>query len=271
MSKAAVSLMADFEELSAVTGAITGVSKVVNTKRFLGELVKYAHSEMSKRFDLFMDLQYKDSHGAFHHVYEWNAPGGNDASRLWQHRLIGHGASRNATWTWKASKIPVPTPSDRRNNPNDPMSAVPLEEMKHWSENRYWFYWKAPVMESGQEVTIAPKNVKKLMFPTGDTSQPLAWTKSSAIQPGGEATTGSFTGAWASWWATEAPQVFDETIAPEVNREIDKSMKVKSRARWGKVGVNSITDHKKLMEQNARWAEANMLRFERRMRSRSNG
>lgn len=272
MARSGINLHADFSELSTTIGAVSGMSKAVSTKVFADDLVKYTHSIMADRFDLFVDMAAtgKGGHKRLHHVYEWGMQPGTAYSKLWRHKLLGAGGERNATWDWVASKKPIPTPTERASDPNDPMSLVPADELAYYSNRRYWFYWKAPVMELGQPVIILPVNAERLMFPTGRIDSPLVWTTDSVVyNPGGEDVAGSFTAIWASWWATEAPRAFDEVVEREFGREIQKAVRIKKRRSTATIGISAITNDRALQKAGEDWARTNIDRYRRSMALRA--
>lgn len=257
------------DELATATGAINGMAKSVSTKMYLADVVKYAHTRMSERFDDFVDMAYLNSHSTLHHVYEWRLNPKDPQAKLWKHVLVGHGANRHATWDWRASKMPILTPEERASDENDPMSTLSAEDVDSFSDRKYIFYWKAPVMEGSFPVTIRPVNVKRLMFPNTDGSGELAWATSVRVEnPGGRQTTGAFTTLWTTWWNTEAPRVFEETLAPEFERDAAESTRLQSRKRRGTVGITTVADYQRLMEMAEDWAEVNIDKYRRKYRTK---
>lgn len=270
MARAGINLQADFGELAVATGAVRGMAKKVRSDMFAADLVKYTHSVMADRFDMFLDGLGGGTDKSLHHVYEWNTPPGAPGAKLWTHKLIGHGGNRNATWDWRASKKPIPSIDDRAADTSDPMSLVPEDKLQHLSRERHWFHWKAPVMELGNPVLILPKNGRRIVYPTGDPSRPLAFSRGHTVQePGGRATTGSFTAKWVGWWSTEAPRVFEEVIAPEAESEIARSVRRAARPSSKTIGISSMVNYAKLMENGEDWAEYNIDRYQRNMRLRA--
>lgn len=252
-------VMADFSEAGAALGAVSGMAKVVRTDRYLADVVKMVHSGLSKDFDLYMDGLYALAPRRFHHVYEWGSHGG-PGGRLWKHTLMGGGANRNASWEWVASKKAIPSPQQRANNPDDPMSQLSQDEVAEFSKQRYYFYWKAPVMETGYPVYITPSYTKSIAFPIWDKGdgQTIAFSKGTTIEnPGGDEVQGAFTTAWTQWWAEEAPRRFEERIAPvvenDLSRDFDETVRRTSRRRKGSVGISAMTDFNRAFKISEEW------------------
>jgi hypothetical protein len=201
-----------------------GIATTMKSNYFVEDVVEMAHDMMASEFDLFMDVMYTKAPRMFHHVYEWNSLAGQEPGmgRLWQHTFNGSGHNRVASWSWLTSKKPVPTPMQRAQNDEDPMSQLSNEQIAKFSKRRYFFPMKAPVMEYNQSVYIAPTNGKVIVFPVWDELRPLRVSKGLSVRnPGGEETSGSFTTAWMGWWSTKAPDVFDDVVRTIVERDID--------------------------------------------------
>ena len=273
-TRSGISIQEDFTELAFLTGKAKGMAKKMSTNAYLSDLVLYTHGEMTRRFDQYMEVLYQTTAGRkqLHHVYEWRVD--SKAGQLWRHKLTGQGGQRSATWDWKASKANIPTPSEARGIEGHPMQTVPKDMFDEIIKNRGWtkryvFHWKAPVMESGQEAIIQPRVPGgKIMYPTGNPDEPVAWKTESQINPGGEETTGGFTRAWIAWWSTEAPRVFEDAIAPEVERNAVDSVRRGARKRQGTISVNAMTDYKTLMKHGEQWATYYIDRHQRQMRLR---
>jgi hypothetical protein len=264
-------IQADFSEAGAAAGAISGFAKAVKTDAYLSDVIKYAHGELSRDFDLFMDGLFEGNHKMYHHVYEWNSDVGGDGDggffRLWRHTLIGGGAQRSASWEWVASKKPIPTLQERRLNEDDPASQLDDEQIDKFAKRRYLFYWKAPVMELGLPVNIEPKYGEFLAFPIWslDGEDNIAFSRGlRSFEAGGEETTGAFTAAWAGWWATEAPQRFDEVVGKllerDLKRDTESGIRTGTRARKGKVSLKAMTDYDVAFNRAQDWTEATIIR-----------
>lgn len=275
MARSGIHLNGDFGELALKMGQVSGMSKKVTTKAFVDDLVKVTHAAMTEKFDQFVDMTYLNDSSTLHHVYEWGVPVGNPYARLWKHKLLGGGGDRNATWDWRASKRPIPTPAQRAGKAHDPMSGLSMEDLHKFSDRKYIFYWKAPVMESGMSAIVAPVNVDRVMFPAwtdgGGAELRFGSPESVVDSPGGEETTGSFTAIWSSWWSMEAPAAFDEEVGRPVERLIGDAVREKTRAGTATIGITAVTDIKALKDAGEDWArvniDRNMRKFGRKYQS----
>lgn len=230
-------------------GAIDGMAATVKTTQFTGPLLKHIHNVMADHFDEAADVIAATSKSNFHHVYEWGMTG-IGRGRLWKHTLSGSGNNRMAGFQWKASKVPIPSPKERSQNANDPISRLSDEDLAKLSSRRYFFYWKAPVMEYNQTVHIVGRNSPKkmLMIPTwtdqkvGKEDKPFVFARSATMPvPGGEATTGRFSGLWMTWWASEANSVFDREIRTALEKDLAESVTSTIRRRSKSISINANT------------------------------
>lgn len=273
-SKKGVEVSGDFSEIGHTMGLLSGMAAEVKTDRYLGDVISYVHSELAKRFDEHMDFAVGAAPKRFSHVYEWNARPGNDraADRLWSHKLLGSGGRRNATFVWKASIKPIPTPQERKNIEGDPMQDVPQEEIDQLSKRRYIFYWKAPIMEYNSGVTITPKYAQALFIPTGDPANPYVFVNEFRnLQPGGEANTGQFTAEWTSWWASMAPHFFEQGIRESLENDLAgvvQGIRAGQRSRVKKVGLTATSDYAAAYESGENWAQEYMRRNAKKYNSR---
>lgn len=260
--KGAVEVAADFSEVGFTMGLLSGMAKEVKTPRYIGDILTYVHGELSKEFDTHMDFARASAPKRFSHVYEWGQHGGAniDRDRLWYHKLMGGGASRNATWIWKASIKPIPTPQERAADPSDPMSLVPKENLDRLSKRRYFFYWKAPVMEYNQGVNITPKYASALFIPTGDPANPFVFANEFRnLQPGGAESSGAFTGEWTAWWSAQAPMSFEKNLQESLEDDLAGVAKdgIRSgmRSRKKKVSLTATADYEAAYQSGEVWAE----------------
>lgn len=274
--KSPVEVTADFSELAWSMGLISGMAKEVRTDRYLGDVISYVHRQLADEFDTHMDFAVESFPRRFSHVYEWDKNAGSDRSRdrLWEHRLLGKGGTRNATWTWKASVKPIPTPQERAQDPNDPISMVPAEELAKLSDRRYIFYWKAPIMEYDYGVSITPKYAKALFVPTGDPANPFVFTQQvRGLQPGGEETRGAFTTEWVNWWSNQAADSFDKYMKDGLEKDlagVEGGVRQGQRVRSGKgLGLNVTKDYEAAFESGEEWAREYFRKKSRGYKARS--
>lgn len=243
--KAFLAINMDTVEVSALTGFIETLSAQVNTDRNISPVLTYAHAAMSKNFDAYMSLVAPTSPNQFHHVYDWGHIG-VPQYQLWKNVLKGRGASRYASFEFRASVLPVPTPE--------------VEMGKKPFKKTHRFIYKAMIMEYNINVTIRPKTAKMLAFP--DEQGNIVFTKGPihVTNPGGTATTGAFTTAWSSWWGgAGANEAFNTEIKKQLEDDFSPTALGRFMARFtrakGKTGSIAISDDKAAFAQGARLAE----------------
>ena len=222
----------DTSQASAAIGYLSGIAKSIASQRFMDGVTDLTYAKLSEEFGRQMDLVAKSNPDNYHHVYEWRLTG-IKKGRLWRTKVRGRGSKKIATFEFKASRTPVPSPMERyRSRRDDPIKKVPFDVVKRLSNRKHFFYWKAPIMESAAEVTIRPKYSSVLFVPVDETirSSPRDQNRGyvftrHAIQtnPGGEKTTGRFTGFWTAWWSGPAQDVFDVDLKKYFESDITKT------------------------------------------------
>jgi hypothetical protein len=238
MARNYVGFNVDTAEASALAGFLKRLSLDIKTDRHIGPVLKYTHAVMSDAFTEYMSVVAPAQASRFHHVYEWGQVG-DPTAKLWNDQLIGAGATRTATFTWRASKQSVPVREDFR--------AVGVKQI-------HVFVWKAPVMEYGKNIVIAPKRGKFLAYFTGPTNPEnkykMQFTKNpiQVTDPGGPLVKGSFTREYVSWWGgTGASGVFESSLRRVLEQDLGK-MPIESavrpfrRARTKSFAIQSVSD-----------------------------
>lgn len=236
MARSFVGFNVDTTEAAALSGFLKQLSLEIKSARHIGPILKYTHSVMSNAFTEYMSVVGASQPSRFHHVYEWGQVG-DPTAKLWNDQLIGNGATRTATFTWKASKQVVPV--------RDDFLEVGVKQI-------HVFVWKAPVMEYGKNITIRPKRGKFLSYFTGPTTPEgkykMQVTPNPIVvtDPGGKMTHGSFTREYVSWWGgAGAEGVFESTIRRTLEEDLAK-MPIESatrpfrRARTKRLAINTL-------------------------------
>lgn len=256
----------NMDAMSKASGVIQGISYTVGSDRFIGPVLERTHKIMANEFDLHMDMLRETMPERFHHVYEWwNSPVAWDQARLWEHNLKGSGTNRYATWTWKASKTPVPTHEERKAQGKYWSSHLDDDDISRLSERTYFFYWKAPIMEYNIPVVVTPRYGDKVFVPTPKKSKKFTFKSSVIIDnPGGEETTGSFNAAWALWWErghadTVVGKALMDTINDGVKNSTIKALKGGTKVR--NVKFSTISSSKEAFEEGRRLAERELSKF----------
>ncbi|QIN94023.1 hypothetical protein PP459_gp211 [Streptomyces phage Wakanda] len=238
MAKAFMAMGVDTTEASALVGFLQTLSTEVKTTRHIGPVLKYTHAIMSEEFTDHMSVIAPSQSSRFHHVYEWGMVG-NPLGKLWTDRLVGGGNNRIATFQWRASKKVVPVRED--------FQAVGVKQI-------HVFVWKAPVMESGVSLEIAPKRGKVLAYFTGPTTPEgkyeMAITSNPirVENPGGVATTGAFTREYVSWWSgSGAEATFERRVRRVLEEDLGKMPIEETTMRYRRprtkvIGMKAVAD-----------------------------
>jgi hypothetical protein len=258
----AIDIEADLADGYRALGFVTGLSTTVSTNRFIASVVEYAHDGMAQAFDREIDGVAMANQNAFQHVYEWRLTG-VPQGRLWAHTLTGRGVNRQASWQWLPSKAPILTPEERKaaKNPNDPINAVSEEDLAELSDRKYYFTWKAPMMEYGLPVFILPKQAKALFIPSFNSEKGYFFAKSSQNQlPNTNA--GRFTAYWTTWWSSGgAGALWDHQIKNVIEKDLGRAEKELSKGRRRKktFSVSTVSDNDAAFEAGRNYAEAYIM------------
>ncbi len=193
-------------------GAIAGMSKTAQDKKFVSTVMESIFAELDDEFTLRVDAAAIASPKTLHHVYEWGNVG-QPGSRLWQTVLTGSPQTKVATVIWLPSNKPVPV---------DPKLLEPGPNGKSVAKDAHTFVWKAPVMESGLNVTIYPQHSdnKTLAFIGSDGELHFS-KKPVTVNPGGHQTTMAFTTLYQTFWSRTAPGLMAGTIQPRIQKRLD--------------------------------------------------
>lgn len=250
---------ADLKELGYAMGVVQGTINTVKTDRYISDVLEYVHARLANDFDDMADLVHAggDEKGrAINHVYEWDSTG--PGARLWRHRFSGKGRNREASWSWVASKKPIPSPEERAKNNRDPMSKVSAADRKELSKQRYIFHWKAPVMEYNIPVRIRPVNTKMLFIPTFKSDKGFVFKAEAVNNNPGGVEAGRFTALWTDWWGKQAGGSMDRAIVDGLERDIasvESGIRQGKRVRKQKFSVNALIDYEDGMAAGAAWTE----------------
>jgi hypothetical protein len=231
MAKPGLHFNADLTEAFGALGALTGVLHTVKSQRYLGNMIKYAHDEMSKEFDTQLHLKAGVMRERFNHVYEWGMIGLPEG-KLWQHSLSGRGAERVAGFTFMASKKPIPSPEERAKDSGDPMSSVPPEVRARLSKRRYVFYWKAPIMEYRMNVTIVPKHGRFLFIPSFRQDKGYLFHPGPVnLRAGSSNTAGAFTAEFIDFFSGPGQEIAGERVNRMVQAEAEQAVGKRPRTK----------------------------------------
>lgn len=213
MAKGLMGFDLDDSNAMMVTSFIETFGKDLGKSKHMFAVLEYVFSRLDERWQDHITNEARNVK-RFHHVYEWGMTG-IYASRLFDVMLTGSGVKRNVTFRWKASKTTVPIPD-----------IPPNENTGAQFKQIHVFVWKAPIMEYNMPVTISPVLGKMLAFPRknpGPDEGPIEFTKGPVTmhQPGGELTSGAFTGEFITYWGGGgATKDFDSYLAEAIAKDI---------------------------------------------------
>jgi hypothetical protein len=235
-------LLANFEAIGDMVGALSGIATGIDEAAYMDGLIKSAHGKAATAFDMAAAATAKT--GRITHVYEYGVAGitrgdprlGDPTApnaRLYVHLLVGEGGMKDITYTFRPAHQPNPTPT-----PED--TGVNSEYLARLSGRRYYFYNKAFVMETGQVVTIKPKNGNFLFVPFyGEPSRDptnnrgyMMWDSSRhgpLFNRPGASSKGQFTSFWMNWWIGAGGKMMEVDMEKSVTMDIDLAIAEASR------------------------------------------
>lgn len=245
-----VSVEPDLEDGYAALGYAMEITKEIDTDWYFDSVSELTYAAMSADFDAVVAAAVRTNPSGFRHVYE---PGhiGQAEYKLWEMKFYGQGRSREASFEWKLSTIPILTAEERSFDRTDAMSKVLDDDiLERLSETDYVFRMQAPVMEYNLPVTTTKKRAKALFIPTwtvqrgkknkkGERSHASRYFRfektnipdfsyrnpqdQSGSRSGG--TEGKFTGLWVTYWnGGGAESVWNDHVAPRIEKGISTGM-----------------------------------------------
>lgn len=286
--KPGIYLESEIDNGYAALGFVKTMTKEIDTDYYLSSVIDYTYSMLSKDFDNYVNSAALSNPDVFRHVYE---PGkvGIDQFKLWENTIYGRGRSKEVSFQWKPSVMPILTPDQRASNPNDPMSKVPDEIRDRLSDRKYVFRMQAPIMEYRIKTTVTPRYANFLFIPTFSTqyhrtqgrrsggkreyagrnyrlekSNVPDWDYRNPQEPSGQGSTvGRFTGAWVGYWnGGAADQTWEMEIAPKIqagivqaNREVAKVSKTRKTSKKS-FSISTFNDSSAAFQAGANIARA---------------
>jgi hypothetical protein len=195
-------------------------------------MVKAAWAESANAFDAYMHAVASSAPELYHHVYEWGPSEEGDGhtggagipgGQLWKHKLLGRGSNRFASFTFQNSRVPIPIPTPESTG----VEQDELDKLQTASGKRYIFHAKAMVMEYNLPVHILPRDGGKWLFiplgPGNETpdGKTFVFQREQSINRPGGPVAGKFSAEWQRWWSTHAQNIFDERVAPRLEKGIE--------------------------------------------------
>lgn len=223
----------DFGELAGVIGTVKGVAKVLNDQKYMDRALTHAWKRAKTAFDNDA-AAYAVATGTIPHMFEWGTQGVNKGrtnrrmpptspeAKLWKHELSGYGRTKEASFVFQPSVVPVPPPTTAK-------TGVPRAELDKLTGGPYIFAAKAAIMEAGTAVTIRPREGDKLFVPFGQEGprgessrgRNFVFTKSPVHVIPGKTIAGNFSKFWLLWWSTEGSKIVTEQIQNRVDYEVE--------------------------------------------------
>lgn len=267
-----VDLKADFSQLASFIGTVQGASKALEDAKFMDMLLTRAHAEAKTQFDGDAAV-YAVATGTLGHMYEWGTAGINngrttrrqdplsEGAKLWRHKLTGFGTTKEASFIFQASVVPVPKPTVER-------TGVPKAELMKLTGGPYVFAGKAAIMEAGTTVTIRPRGNNKLFVPFGqeDARNPIArrlgrnfvFTKGPINTIPGKNYAGNFSKYWMVWWNTEGDRIMTDSVQQAVDNRMTTLVDSIGRKMGGRPSKISFAQFKIEVAAAKKYAEREM-------------
>jgi len=145
------------------------------------------------------------------HVYEAGMIG-NPEGRLWTTMLTGRGATKELVFDWRAARKPNLVGEENTGIPGDTRKSVHV------------FVWKAPIIEEGATMTIAPSSAKKaLAFPKSDNSG-MSFSRNAIQYTTPRQNMGAFSTIWEEFWRTATEAIILEDFVRPTEKILDREL-----------------------------------------------
>lgn len=214
------------DKFGKVANTIDAVAVAIKSNVHINELVKSSNTILTAEFVMHMSREALSEPKRFAHMYEWDHVG-DPNFRLWKHVLRGRGGVRQLTYDFVASKKTVPVKPE-------------LKEIG--VKQNHIFVWKAPVLELGMPVTIAPKLAKALVFKYRGAIVFFRGTINIPRQ-GSNESWGSFGRAFNEWFTSPIPEaILKESLGKVAKETITNTFLSKMRTLvTGKTKIKTFT------------------------------
>jgi hypothetical protein len=211
-------------------GAARGIMKGTKSPDYMASIIQNAHAEVSEKFDVAAAAT--AGAGRLTHVYEYGVPGitrgpmrisdpTSPQARLWVHTITGRGGHQSISFAFRPAVVPNPQPTKRD-------TGVSTKYLRKLSRRKYIFRNKAFVMETGQQVSIKPKNGNFIFVPfygeeshdpmnkRGFMMRPFGNKSTPILATPGKSSQGSFAAFWNVWWNATGKQLINERVGTDV-------------------------------------------------------
>lgn len=225
-------------------GYFKGVSAEIKTPEYIGSIMTFTRRTMSDAFGRAMDTAAFAAKKTYSHVYEWGNTYGDESTvgvpkfRLWELVSTGRGGKRYLTFIFKPSLRPTPI-HEALLEPNERTGKAVIADV-------HVFTWKAPMMEYGQKVKIAPlEEGGWLAFFSTEKNQPMFTQETINTTVGTKHNKKMFTTFWLGWWNADAPATFRSEVLPVLEANaIPRYKQRKVPVRRKSVGIDFASSRK---------------------------
>ena len=159
----AVHMDANLDGVFGYVGAVDGIISAVENPRFEGDFADWVLSDLKEKFTADAIAVNMSGAGGISHVFEWGpqtmdgvATGEASSIPLFRITKAGQGGKKQMSFYFVPSTKPVPLPDPEKYG---------FKPSKLESLRRHIFKYKAIVMETQAQVTIAPTFAKRLFIP----------------------------------------------------------------------------------------------------------
>lgn len=229
---------ADTSGIQNYVDTVGGILQAVEDPRFEGDFLEHLASRVETTFM----VESIAAKSRIPHVFEWGRQQGQISNiPLFRLTRNGEGGTLRMSYTFLPSTRKVPLPDPNRYG----FSADKLQYL-----TRHTFQLKAMVMETRNQVTIAPR--KKLFIPSQTHPEGYYMTSTpQTINPGGPNTTGAFASWWAEWFSSRAQVIVNE------ESEQTENWLVATGAKYVRYAAGTVINGKKVGGQFARGRNVN--------------
>jgi hypothetical protein len=265
-----IDITADFSELAEFIGTFQGAAKVLEDSKYMDALLTHAHRQASIQFD--GDIAaYALATNTMGHMYEWGTAGINtgrttrrmdplsEGAKLWRHQLSGRGMTKEASFVFQPSVVPVPAPTVE-------ITGVPRAQLRMLTGGPYVFVAKAAIMEAGTVVTIRPRGDNKLFVPFGKegprnpayAGRTFIFTKGPIRTVPGKNYAGNFSKYWMVWWSSEGDKIMSESVQSAVDAKMTQLVDSLGRNMGNRPSRTTAATWKMSVDKARQFAERRM-------------
>jgi hypothetical protein len=235
-----ITFESDMSNVAGYIGAVDGILKAVEHPAYEGDFLGDLMGTVRDKFKADTIAAHKSGTERLAHVFEWPQQDARGVSLsmpstipLFRVTKKGRGSSgRVMSYYFVPSTQPVPLPDPDRYG----FKAEKLSYMR-----RHTFKFKALIMETQSNVTIAPRFTKRLFIPDAKAKYGYYMTATpKTINPGGPGATGGFASWWSTWFQSRAAEIVAEKVKIGEDFIAATGRKVIRHAAGTKIGGRSV-------------------------------